>query len=268
MANNDYWAYLRNENELKHYRTKGSKNGVSTDPNYTPIGQKAKGILDAAGNYIYNTGNKIGNAVSTAAQNIRTNLNANPAYAAVKKRIGGDVANLKRSIGNATSGTIGEIRRRINAKKTAAQNKIIEATRTSYGDMKSNPKAAKAARAKELDRQYGNYLYNKNKDLSPDGFSPASDRPQDAMKKGQQERRDYIKKGLQDLIDIDNRTYSDQVQGDMQRRKDEALKKKYAGDVSIQREYQKYLQQKAEEEKRKAQAAANKAKLDKWGYKD
>lgn len=29
--------------ELYHYRTKGSKNGVSTDPNYTPIGQRAQG---------------------------------------------------------------------------------------------------------------------------------------------------------------------------------------------------------------------------------
>lgn len=29
--------------ELYHYRTKGSKNGISTDPNYTPIGQRAQG---------------------------------------------------------------------------------------------------------------------------------------------------------------------------------------------------------------------------------
>lgn len=31
------------DDELYHYRTKGSKNGVSTDPNYTPIGQRAQG---------------------------------------------------------------------------------------------------------------------------------------------------------------------------------------------------------------------------------
>ncbi len=42
MANNDYWAYLRDNNELKHYRTKGSKNGYTKDPNYTPVGQKAQ----------------------------------------------------------------------------------------------------------------------------------------------------------------------------------------------------------------------------------
>lgn len=35
---------------LAHYRTKGSKNGYSSDPNYTPIGQKA--VLDANGNYV------------------------------------------------------------------------------------------------------------------------------------------------------------------------------------------------------------------------
>lgn len=32
-----------NGNSLAHYRTKGSKNGYSKDPNYTPIGEKAKG---------------------------------------------------------------------------------------------------------------------------------------------------------------------------------------------------------------------------------
>lgn len=30
-------------NSLRHYRTKGSKNGYSKDPNYTPIGEKARG---------------------------------------------------------------------------------------------------------------------------------------------------------------------------------------------------------------------------------
>lgn len=31
--------------ELMHYRTKGSKNGYSKDPNYIPIGERAKGVL-------------------------------------------------------------------------------------------------------------------------------------------------------------------------------------------------------------------------------
>lgn len=42
MPNNDYWAYLRDENELKHYRTPGTPNKVHK---YTDI--------DANGNYIY-----------------------------------------------------------------------------------------------------------------------------------------------------------------------------------------------------------------------
>lgn len=33
------------EDSLMHYRTKGSRNGYSTDPNYTPIGQKAQGPM-------------------------------------------------------------------------------------------------------------------------------------------------------------------------------------------------------------------------------
>jgi hypothetical protein len=49
---NDYWAYLREENELKHYRTPGSKNGYTKDPNYIPVGQKAVGQV-INGKYIY-----------------------------------------------------------------------------------------------------------------------------------------------------------------------------------------------------------------------
>lgn len=33
------------EDSLMHYRTKGSRNGYSTDPNYKPIGQKAQGPM-------------------------------------------------------------------------------------------------------------------------------------------------------------------------------------------------------------------------------
>ena len=42
MANNKIY-----DNYLMHYRTKGSRNGYSKDPNYTPIGQKAEGTFDA-----------------------------------------------------------------------------------------------------------------------------------------------------------------------------------------------------------------------------
>lgn len=34
---------IYNGNTLAHYRTKGSRNGYSKDPNYTPIGEKARG---------------------------------------------------------------------------------------------------------------------------------------------------------------------------------------------------------------------------------
>jgi len=51
-------------NELMHYRTKGSKNGFSKDPNYTPIGEKAKGVLTG----IQNAASRVGYQAHMAAQ--------------------------------------------------------------------------------------------------------------------------------------------------------------------------------------------------------
>ncbi len=53
MATNDYWAYLRDENSLKHSRPVGSKNGYTTDPNYKPIGKPAQGVRQSDGRYKY-----------------------------------------------------------------------------------------------------------------------------------------------------------------------------------------------------------------------
>ena len=53
-----YTPHLRRENgysyggSLKHYRTKGSRNGYSNDPNYKPVGQRAQGKL-INGKYVY-----------------------------------------------------------------------------------------------------------------------------------------------------------------------------------------------------------------------
>jgi hypothetical protein len=53
-----YTPHLRRENGysyggyLKHYRTKGSRNGYSNDPNYKPVGQRAQGEL-IDGRYVY-----------------------------------------------------------------------------------------------------------------------------------------------------------------------------------------------------------------------
>lgn len=51
MANN-YYGNRGQGAHLRHYRTKGSKNGVSKDPNYRPVGDKAVGRI-INGRYVY-----------------------------------------------------------------------------------------------------------------------------------------------------------------------------------------------------------------------
>jgi hypothetical protein len=53
MATNDYWAYLRDENSLKHSRPFGSRNGYTTDSNYKPVGKPAEGVRQSDGRYLY-----------------------------------------------------------------------------------------------------------------------------------------------------------------------------------------------------------------------
>ena len=78
MANNDYWGYLHDVNELKHGRKKlsegGAPNGETTNPNYIPVGKKAEGVLNAAGRYVYDKAKQAGDAVSSTVQNIRSNV--------------------------------------------------------------------------------------------------------------------------------------------------------------------------------------------------
>lgn len=50
MAN--YYGNRGNGSSLRHYRTKGSRNGYSKDPNYKPVGQRATGKI-VNGRYVY-----------------------------------------------------------------------------------------------------------------------------------------------------------------------------------------------------------------------
>lgn len=81
MATNDYGSYMRATEEyrrsdtLQHAGKKGMKWGISHTPGYKAIGQKAKGILDAMGNYIYNTYNKL-TSKSTPAPSTAAGFNA------------------------------------------------------------------------------------------------------------------------------------------------------------------------------------------------
>lgn len=53
-----YQPHLHKGGELYHFRTKGSKNGVSNTPGYRAIGKKAIGFLNSAGQYVYNNASK------------------------------------------------------------------------------------------------------------------------------------------------------------------------------------------------------------------
>lgn len=121
MANNDYWAYLREENELRHSRPEGVPNKK----------HKYKSIIN--GRYIYeDTDTGTGGRQSHLSKD-PVGIKTNGYFKSLGTKIGNDIVNLKRGIKN-TSDKIKEATRkaRINIR-----NKLIGSTRTSYGDMKS-----------------------------------------------------------------------------------------------------------------------------------
>lgn len=67
MANNKIYS-----DYLMHYRTKGSRNGYSKDPNYTPIGQKAAEIIGR-------TGAGVGTVAGTGINTVRA-YKSSPEY--------------------------------------------------------------------------------------------------------------------------------------------------------------------------------------------
>lgn len=139
MANNDYWAYLRNENELKHAGKKGMKWGVSNNPYYTAVGQRAKGILDAAGNYIYE---KADQAKKYGTEKVDP---------AIRKMVG----NIRTKVGGAATNVLNNIRTKVNNVPANFLTKLREKNegRTSYGDMMS------PAQKRAVDRsQSGNWF--------------------------------------------------------------------------------------------------------------
>ena len=67
MAN--YYGTNLNGRALMHYRTKGSRNGYSKDPNYRPIGQQAQGRI-INGRYVYDNPSAQRGGPSTHGVNI------------------------------------------------------------------------------------------------------------------------------------------------------------------------------------------------------
>ena len=121
MANNDYWAYLREENELRHSRPEGVPNKK----------HKYKSIIN--GRYIYeDTDTGTGGKQSHSSKE-PVGIKTNGYFKSLGNKIGNDIAIIKRGIKN-TSDKIKESTRKaaINIR-----SKLIGSTRTSYGDMKS-----------------------------------------------------------------------------------------------------------------------------------
>lgn len=72
-----YIPHLRKGGELYHYRTFGSRNGISTTPGYKAKGKKAVGVLTASGRYVYDNGYGTGSrnnsiTLRRAMPNVRT----------------------------------------------------------------------------------------------------------------------------------------------------------------------------------------------------
>lgn len=122
MANNDYWAYLREQRELRndelmHYRVGGERSGYTKYPDkYKPVGDKAQAMLGSVGRYIGNVSKNIKNAVSGARNAVSS--------------AGTFLGNTAKSVGN-------KIGKGIHDARTIIRNNIAESKRTSYGDMKN-----------------------------------------------------------------------------------------------------------------------------------
>jgi hypothetical protein len=231
MANNDYWAYLKNENELKHYRTKGSKNGYSTNPDYKPIGQIAKGVWDETlGRYEYKKegvpspkefGTRLGSALKKAAGSIKENIrqkqiiNRNSKLEA--KRSGKNSFNSVQRNGEFRN-YFGDGKDRI---KDPSNGRYVD-IRSAEGKkmLEAQAEAASQKRKAAIEEEYR----NTHRDVDA--------RPQDAMKEGQAKARQ------------------------------EAEERKMYEDWLAEQEKAKA------KKKREASLARNTANMQRWGYKD
>lgn len=110
---NYYYGMLasRAERNLKHYRTKGSRNGYSTTPGYQPIGKKAQGERASSQSYLSGYGGDV--VVKPAPkrdQDYRLQAVRNAAYLARQygpsalNYIKGEAANLGNSISEGVKG--------------------------------------------------------------------------------------------------------------------------------------------------------------------
>lgn len=239
MANNDYWAYLRNENELKHYRTKGSKNGYSTNPDYKPIGQIAKGVWDEAlGRYEY------------------------------KKEGVPSVKEFGTRLGSALKKAAGSIKENIRQKQIINRNNKLEAKRTNYGDMASGGRAT-ARNIKDT-----RYIRDSGGRLNPvDATAEFYNIRQHNSREKQQAWKDQAEDASQKRKAALEEEYRN-THRDADARPQDAMKEAQAKarqEADERKMYEDWLaeQEKAKaKKKREASLARNTANMQRWGYKD
>lgn len=139
MSYNPYGGKYTYGGSLKHYRTKGSKNGVSNNPSYKPIGQKAVGRIVGTrpdGTPIYDYGRRSGE--STQIRNERRQNNVQSAlnsYSNSRSQSTRDRANQQRRINAATATNAGS--RGISSRE-AAQRQGSRINANQYGNTIGN----------------------------------------------------------------------------------------------------------------------------------
>lgn len=139
MSYNPYGGKYTYGGSLKHYRTKGSKNGISNNPSYKPIGQKAVGRIVGTrpdGTPIYDYGRRSGE--STQIRNERRQNNVQSAlnsYNNSRSQSTRDRANQQRRINAASATNAGS--RGISSRE-AAQRQGSRINANQYGNTIGN----------------------------------------------------------------------------------------------------------------------------------
>ena len=159
MSYNPYGGKYTYGGSLKHYRTAGSKNGVSTDPNYKPIGKKAVGRIIGKrpdGTPIYSYGPQSAGQKDRNTQALQRAVsgqqNRSRNSEALRQRVGTKTALDSRAINN----NAGVVARR------EQRNRINAATATNAGSRGiSSREEAQRKGSRSNANQYGNTFGNR-----------------------------------------------------------------------------------------------------------
>ena len=170
-----YEPHLKRGGELYHYRTVGSRNGYSKDPNYRPKGQKAVGKL-VNGKYVYSIQPKKTslsdrfNAARKSAGNWLSDRGRDVSKAASSARK--SAGRLASKVGSSAKKAYGSAKEAItgsNAKKSYQRNTILVNNTTNYNtnrgtvvtDNIRGRKRTRAEQAKASKQQYDKSLFGR-----------------------------------------------------------------------------------------------------------